>query len=259
MENIHSQPTSRIDRATVGGLCLDLTETSPQASGLESMASNVKEDMAVPVSALSSIAEELYDAYFGAEHADRIADYDAIEVHGVRNLKEDGDPEGSCCEIDDEHPQFWSAYLRLKEDGELECVGDFGTGELAVKFAADIQGKYPNLRLTLPAGLKQTACEPNEIPRVVMWRLRFALAGLQELNRRLEGVQLARGNGHILNLEWRDIQEQLVRHRSTLTDFRERAPGNGVDPEAIIQSLGGEPLNAAAMAKQFPTLNTTTP
>lgn len=67
--------------------------------------------------------------------------YDAIEVHGVRDLNEPDDPQGTCCEVDDEHPQFFSVYVHLKEGG-VECVGDFGSVSLARSYAVEMAGKF---------------------------------------------------------------------------------------------------------------------
>ena len=50
--------------------------------------------------------------------------YDAIEVHGVRNLNDDDDPDGTHYVIDDEDPILYSIYLHCIEGG-IECAGDF--------------------------------------------------------------------------------------------------------------------------------------
>lgn len=52
------------------------------------------------------------------------ADFDALEVHGVRDLNEPASDKGTQCEVDDEDPQFFSVYAHLVEGG-VECVGDF--------------------------------------------------------------------------------------------------------------------------------------
>lgn len=77
------------------------------------------------------------DSIIGNNH-DR---YDAIEIHGVRDHNSPGDPNGTCCEVDNENPQFFSVYVHLKEGG-IECVGDFSTHDLAVLYANELAEKY---------------------------------------------------------------------------------------------------------------------
>lgn len=64
-------------------------------------------------------------------------DYDAIEIHGVRDSTE----HPSCCEVDDSDPLFYSTYVHLKRGG-LECVGDFNTIEAARDYAEQLSRKY---------------------------------------------------------------------------------------------------------------------
>lgn len=79
------------------------------------------------------------------------------------------------------------------------------------------------------------------LPHPVRDRLGFALTGLRDIYARLENVERARGKGHILALEVRDVQEEIVQRRAMLAEFRELAPKNGVDAERVIAALGGEP------------------
>ncbi len=72
---------------------------------------------------------------------DRAADYDGIEIQGVRNLYENNDPRGTCIEIDADNPQFFSVYIHIKNGG-VECVGDFGTHALAQAYANELHVKY---------------------------------------------------------------------------------------------------------------------
>ena len=67
--------------------------------------------------------------------------YDALEVHGVRDLNCPGHPAGTACEVDDENPQFVSVYAHLKGGG-VECVGDFATHTLAAEYAAELSKQY---------------------------------------------------------------------------------------------------------------------
>lgn len=72
---------------------------------------------------------------------DRACDYDGIEIHGVRDLAELNDQRNTCCEIDDENPQYFSTYVHLKEGG-VECVGDFATHDLAREYAGELARQY---------------------------------------------------------------------------------------------------------------------
>lgn len=69
------------------------------------------------------------------------ADYDGIEIHGVRNLNAPDDPAGTMCEVDDETPEFFSVYAHCVYGG-VECIGDFGTRALAEQYGREIAQKY---------------------------------------------------------------------------------------------------------------------
>lgn len=119
------------------------------------------------------------DRYADSIIGDRHEDYDALEVHGVRNLDDakflnhyrcpcgaEWSDEWSCmcndlcpvcdkeiepydsedlsttvCEVDNEDPEFFSVYAHRKEGG-VECVGDFGTHDLATQYAGELAQKY---------------------------------------------------------------------------------------------------------------------
>lgn len=66
--------------------------------------------------------------------------YDAVEIHGVRNINAPGD-NGTRFEVDNENPEHFSVYAHLVEGG-AECVGDFGTHELASAYAIQIAKTY---------------------------------------------------------------------------------------------------------------------
>lgn len=66
--------------------------------------------------------------------------YDAIEIQGVRNLNDANDEE-TMFEVDNENPEQFSVYAHLVEGG-VECVGDFGTHELASAYAIQIAKTY---------------------------------------------------------------------------------------------------------------------
>lgn len=65
-------------------------------------------------------------------------DYDELHVHGVRSDEGDDDV---AVHIDDEHPQFFSVYARLK-DGTDECIGDFDSAEIARQYAQQVAAEY---------------------------------------------------------------------------------------------------------------------
>lgn len=72
---------------------------------------------------------------------DQACNYDAIEIHGARDVGDPGRPDSTSCEVDDEDPQFFSVYVHLKEGG-VECVGDHETRELAKDYASELSAKY---------------------------------------------------------------------------------------------------------------------
>lgn len=67
--------------------------------------------------------------------------YDAIEVHGVCNLNEDDDPEGTYYVIDNENPEIFSVYLHCAEGG-IESVGDFSKPCMAMEYAEELSSRY---------------------------------------------------------------------------------------------------------------------
>lgn len=83
----------------------------------------------------------LNDRYGETIIGERHDEYDALEIQGVRDHNLPGDPEGSCCEVDNENPQFFSVYAHLREGG-VECVGDFATHILAETYAKELATKY---------------------------------------------------------------------------------------------------------------------
>lgn len=90
-------------------------------------------------------AAELNDRFADSIIGDRIHDYDGLEIQGVRDLHAKDDPKGTCCEIDNENPQFFSVYVHICSNGErggVECIGDFGTHTLAAEYAKELSKKY---------------------------------------------------------------------------------------------------------------------
>lgn len=87
----------------------------------------------------------LNDRYADSIIEDRHHEFDGLEIHGVRDHHAPGDPNGTCCEVDNENPQFFSVYAHLKptaEYGGVECVGDFATHSLAEQYAKELGAKY---------------------------------------------------------------------------------------------------------------------
>lgn len=69
-------------------------------------------------------------------------DFDAIEIHGVRNFATpEAHGDGTFCEIVDADPEFFSVYLHSKYSGVM-CVGDFGVHPLAVAYAEELSQQY---------------------------------------------------------------------------------------------------------------------
>jgi hypothetical protein len=67
------------------------------------------------------------------------ADFDAIEVHGVRDACVD--PPGTHFEVDDENPESYSVYLH-RNAGGVECVGDFGNRRAAMDYARELHREH---------------------------------------------------------------------------------------------------------------------
>lgn len=67
--------------------------------------------------------------------------YDAIEVHGVRDLNVDGLSEETHFVIDDENPNQFSVYLHCVGGG-VECVGDFSAHDKAIQYAHELSGLF---------------------------------------------------------------------------------------------------------------------
>lgn len=79
------------------------------------------------------------------------------------------------------------------------------------------------------------------IPSQVKDHVIFWLNRLRGQEAALHGVQLARGNGHILALELSDRDAKIREGMTKLDEFRTLAAQNGVDGDAFIQECGGVP------------------
>lgn len=91
------------------------------------------------------------------------------------------------------------------------------------------------------AGLAAKEKAAQGVPDHVRTHVLYSLTRLRDVEFAFEGVRRARGNGHILALEMRDRQAAIEKAQSDLNKFRVVATANGIDGEAFIESLGGEP------------------
>lgn len=58
--------------------------------------------------------------------------FDAVEIHGVRQFPDASNPTGTCCEVDDDDPEFFSVYLHCV-DGGVVCCADLPTHRKALR------------------------------------------------------------------------------------------------------------------------------
>lgn len=105
------------------------------------------------------------------------------------------------------------------------------------KRAPTSDGAWFEYQAMLATQQKAAQGVPDHVRRHVL----YSLTCLREVEASLEGVQRARGNGHILALEVRDRTSAIEKARAELDQFRTVALKNGVDGDAFIQSLGGQP------------------
>lgn len=85
------------------------------------------------------------------------------------------------------------------------------------------------------------AVNKPQVPLAVRHHVEWTLGVLHEQDRALTGVQRARGDGFYLALELRDRQDKIREGKAELQTFRDLAARNGVDADAFIAELGGEP------------------
>lgn len=132
-------------------------------------------------------------------------------------------------------PQAAEIFSRFSSEAgadELQVIGLF---DLSHAFNVD-----PNSRQALEHFSRITPTG-NEIPCAVKDRVRFTLNALREQEGALQGVQRARGNGHILSLELRDREAKIRDCLDRLNEFRRLAATNGADAEGFLQECGGVP------------------
>lgn len=63
--------------------------------------------------------------------------FDAVEIHGVRQLPDAADPAQTWCEVDDDNPSFFSVYLHCVAGGVI-CCADLPTHRRALRYARAI-------------------------------------------------------------------------------------------------------------------------
>ena len=83
--------------------------------------------------------------------------------------------------------------------------------------------------------------ESMDVPPEPLRRLKRALDMLRDIERRLAGVQRARGDGHTLALEVLAVKDDIRKYSSDLDAFRSMAANNGVNVDAVIKREGGVP------------------
>jgi hypothetical protein len=89
----------------------------------------------------AEVNAKLNDRYADSIIKDKSSDFDAVEIHGVRNLHAPDDPAGTRYEIDNDDPEMISVYVHCVEGG-IDCVGDFGSYVLASAYAKELSNQY---------------------------------------------------------------------------------------------------------------------
>ena len=77
------------------------------------------------------------DVLFGTTQEE----FDALEVHGVRNVRTPAGENVGIREVDDVNPELFSVYVHFRAGG-VECVGDHGTLHLALKYARELANRF---------------------------------------------------------------------------------------------------------------------
>ncbi len=87
------------------------------------------------------IVADICDRYADSIIKGSEADYDGIEVHGVRNLLDGLSSDETQFQIDDRNPQSFSVYVKLKIGG-VDCVADCSEFDDAVEYARELGKQY---------------------------------------------------------------------------------------------------------------------
>ncbi|WP_152889628.1 hypothetical protein [Burkholderia cenocepacia] len=67
--------------------------------------------------------------------------FDAVEIHGVRQFPDTSDPARRYCEMDDDHPSFFSVYLHFVTGG-VTCCADLPTHLVALHCAGAVARRH---------------------------------------------------------------------------------------------------------------------
>ncbi|WP_143135415.1 hypothetical protein [Burkholderia ubonensis] len=67
--------------------------------------------------------------------------FDAVEIHGVRQFPDAAHPARTCCEMDNDNPLFFSVYLHFVTGGVI-CCADLPTHRRALRYARVIARRY---------------------------------------------------------------------------------------------------------------------
>lgn len=83
----------------------------------------------------------LKERYADSVIGERSAEFEGLDLHGVRQLESTSPTEQHTVQVDDINPQFYSVYARMKS-GEVHCIGDFSLYADAKDYAEDIGRHY---------------------------------------------------------------------------------------------------------------------
>jgi hypothetical protein len=125
----------------------------------------------------------------------------------------------------------------VREDGIIKAK--VGIDDSLTVVEARKQADKAIAALMKPA--KKDPALTKDIPETVKDMVSWNVAKLRDIEKSLEGVERARGKGHILALELRDRQQEISKAQEKLATFRQMAKDKGVDADGIIADLGGEP------------------
>ncbi|WP_423378124.1 hypothetical protein [Burkholderia sp. LMG 32019] len=67
--------------------------------------------------------------------------FNAVEIHGVRQFPDATDPTRTYCEVDDDNPSFFSIYLHCVEGG-VTCCADLPTHSAALFCANAVADRH---------------------------------------------------------------------------------------------------------------------
>ncbi|WP_109479107.1 hypothetical protein [Paraburkholderia sp. C35] len=137
--------------------------------------------------------------------------------------------------------QVFDVDTRDGDASEIAAAFDARTMEWAASTAFKPEPQVAEAAIAAPV---EQATAPT-VPDRLRKNVEFALETLRGI---ADGIEAAKsleqrigGNGRYQADALRNRQKDIDRAHEILADFRELAPKNGIDPEAFIASLGGEP------------------